>query len=177
MIQKYRAGVLGKALAFWGVFMLLYFLYKYFPTPVLSLICGITESNFQHYKAGFFSYLIVNLVEYGWKKWKISDREAFVFSRMMVTIFLPWIIFLLWYLAPALIVRWPNNLYEIIYSNIIVLVVGVCAVILEGGLENVRYNKSIKSVLIILFLISVLLYVVFTFRLPWADVFIEPDWR
>ncbi len=84
---------------------------------------------------------------------------------------------MLWYIAPALIGRWSNNVYEIVYANIIVLITGVFAVILEGGLEKIPYERSIKTVLIVLFLVSILLYIVFTFRLPWADVFVEPDWR
>jgi hypothetical protein len=175
--MRYKANVLWKALAFWGVFLTLYAVYKFFPIFPLSLICGVTESNFQHYKAGFFSYLIVNLVEYAWNHRKITDRESFIFSRLSATIFLPWIIFLLWYIAPALIGRWPNNVLEIVYANVITFVVGLFTVILESGLESVPYNRSLKVVLVTLFLASIMIYIVFTFRLPWADVFVEPDWR
>lgn len=177
MDKAYKASVLWKPLAFYGVFMTMYAANKFFPVFPLSLICGITESNFQHYKAGFFAYLIVNLVEYGWNRRRIADRERFLFSRLEATIFLPWIIFLLWYIAPALIGRWPNNNYEIVYANLITIIVGVFTVILEAGKESIPYNKSMKSALVTLFLASILLYIVFTFRLPWADVFVEPDWR
>ena len=177
MDKTYKASLLWKALAFWGVFLALYGLYRFFPVFPLSLICGVTESNFQHYKAGFFAYLIVNLVEYLWNHRKIMDQESFLFSRLAATTFLPWIIFLLWYVAPALIGRWPNNTYEIVYANIIIFLVGVYTIILEGGLARIQYHRSLKFVLITLFLISILLYIVFTFRLPWADVFVEPAWR
>ena len=177
MKDTYKVHVLWKSFAFWLVFMILYGAYKFFPVFPLSLICSVIESNFQHFKAGFFSYLIVSLIEYGWCRRKISNRDGFLYSRITATVFLPWIIFLLWYIAPALIGRWPNNVYEIVYANIIVLITGVFAVILEGGLEKIPYERSIKTVLIVLFLVSILLYTVFTFRLPWADVFVEPDWR
>lgn len=177
MDQTYKANVLWKALAFWGVFLALYGAYKFLPVFPLSLICGVTESNFQHYKAGFFSYLIVNLVEYGWNHRKITPRESFLYSRLTATIFLPWLIFLLWYTAPAIIGRWPNNTYEIIYANLITFIVGICTVILESGLEGIAYHKSLKFVLVTLFLVSIFLYIDFTYRLPWADVFVEPDWR
>jgi hypothetical protein len=96
---------------------------------------------------------------------------------MMSTLFLPWIIFLLWYIAPAIIGRWPNNTYEIVYANVITFSTGFFTVILERGLEEIQYNKSLKAVILTLFCVSLLLYIVFTFRLPWADVFVEPDWR
>jgi hypothetical protein len=36
----------------------------------------------------------------------------------------------------------------------------------------------LKIILLILFLSSLVIYMVFTFgNLPWADVFIEPDWK
>jgi len=177
MERTYQAKVLWKALAFWVVFLALYGIYRFFPVFPFCLICGITESNFQHYKAGFFSYLIVNLVEYAWNRKWITDRESFLYSRMAATVFLPWIIFLLWYIAPALVGRWPNNTYEIVYANLITLLVGVFTVILESGLAVIPYTRLLKLVLVTLFLVSILLYVVFTFRLPWADVFLEPDWR
>ncbi len=175
--DRFQVHIVLKTLAFWGVFMALYGAYKFFPVFPLSLIAGINESNFQHYKAAFFAYLIVNLLEYAWKRRKLADREPFVFSRLMATVFLPWIIFLIWYTAPALIGRWANNVYEIVYANLIVLMVGACTVILEAGLEKMPYGRAQKAVLIALFLISLVLYIVFTYRLPWADVFVEPKWR
>lgn len=177
MIQSPSFGFVWKALAFWAVFIVLYLLYRFFPVFPLSIICGITESNFQHYKAGFFSYLIVNAIEYIWNRRKIQEYDRFIFSRMLATVFLPWIIFLLWYLAPAIIQRWPNNTVEIIYTNVITFVVGVMTVLLERGLEDIRYTMPLKAVIVVLFVASILLYIVFTFRLPWADVFVEPDWR
>lgn len=50
-------------------------------------------------------------------------------------------------------------------------------VLLERGLEDIRYTMPLKAVIVVLFVASILLYIVFTFRLPWADVFVEPDWR
>jgi hypothetical protein len=167
----------GKTLAFWGVFMLLYFVYKYFPSPVLALIAGTTESCFQHFKAGFFSYLIVNLIAYAIRYRQITNRDSFIYARLLTTIFLPWIIFLLWYIAPAVVGPLPNNTYEIIYANLIIILVGVCTVTLESSLETATYQKPQKAVLISLFFVSILLYIAFTYQLPWADVFVEPDWR
>ena len=177
MKRFFQNKVAWKSLAFWGVFMALYFLYKYYPNPVFAIFCGITESCFQHFKAGFISYLIVNLIEYGVKRRAIADQDKFIYSRMTATIILPWIMFLLWYIAPAVYGPWPNNTCEIIYANIITILVGVFTVILEQGLETASFKKSQKTVLIVLFLVSIMLYIVFTYNLPWADVFVEPDWR
>lgn len=177
MKQFLQKKVVWKTLAFWGVFMLFYFIYKYFPNGVFAIFCGITESCFQHFKAGFFSYSCVNLIEYGVNRRKISNRDSFIYSRMTATVILPWIIFLLWYIAPALYGPWPNNTCEIIYANFIIILVGLFTVILEQGFDTALFKKSQKTVLIILFLVSIMLYIRFTYNLPWADVFVEPDWR
>ena len=177
MEKPYRSNILAKTLAFYGVFMTLYVAYKFLPVFPVNLISGVTESNFQHYKEGFYSYLIVNLVEYLVHRKQVQDRVSYVYSRLFATIILPWVIFLLWYIAPAVVGRWPNNVYEIVYANVITLLVGAVTVLLERSLETATYQRAQKTVLIILFLASILLYFVFTYQLPWADVFVEPNWR
>jgi len=177
MKQFLQKKVVWKTLSFWGVFMILYFLYKYFPNGVFAIFCGITESCFQHFKAGFFSYLFVNLVEYLMNRRRIADHDKYIYARITATTLLPWIIFLLWYIAPAVHGRWPNNTYEIIYANIITILVGIFTVILENGFETAVYKRSQKTVLLILFFVSIMMYIVFTYQLPWTDVFVEPDWR
>jgi hypothetical protein len=174
---KSRRGILVKAVAFWLVFLILYGLYRFFPVFPISLISGTTESVFQHFKEGFYAYLIVNLGEAVWFRRQVKDWERFLYARIASTVLLPWLIFLLWYIAPAVVGRWPNNAYEIIYANIITLLVGLSTVTLESGFEFIPYTRGIKWVLWLLFFTSILLYLVFTFRLPWTDVFIEPDWR
>lgn len=174
---SYQAGVVRKGIAFWLVFLAMYGIFRFFPIAPLCLVCGIVESNFQHYKAGFYAYLIVCLAEVVLYRRRIGDRETFLYSRMAATIFLPWIIFLLWYIAPAVIGRWPNNALEIVWANVITLAVGLGTVVFERGLAQMPYSRTLKGMLIGLFAVSILLYTVFTFRLPWADVFVEPDWR
>ena len=177
MDQDYRPNVWWKAAAFWAVFMVLYLAYRFFPVFPLCLICGTVESIFQHAKAGFYSYLIVSAVEYAAVRSRIADRGRFLFSRMSATVFLPWVIFLLWYTVPAIVGRFPDNVHEIVYANIVTYLVGVVVVVLEGGWQRATYDGRLRALLIALFLISILLNTIFTYRLPWTDVFVEPDWR
>ena len=166
-----------KILLFYVIFMLMYFLYKYFPVFPLSLICAINESNFQHYKAIFFAFLFVDLIEYFKYRKRIEKPGEFWFPRLTAAIFAPWVVFLLWYIAPAVYGRMPNIPLEIVYANIITLIVGYFVVILERGFMQMTYSRSLKIIILALFLISLGLYLLFTFNLPWADVFVEPDWR
>ena len=167
-----------KGVAFWLVFLVLYFVYKYFPCDGLKLICGITESNFQHYKAAFFSWIIISILEYALLRRSISDFGTFFWSRTGTATFLPWIVFTLWYLGPAIYGKMPTITLEIVYANIITLIVGIFSAIFEHGLSRIRYFRELKAVIMILFIVSLILYLVFTYiKLPWADVFNEPDWR
>jgi hypothetical protein len=72
----------------------------------------------------------------------------------------------------------PNIPLEIVYANIITLIAGIFGAIFEQGLSRISYFRELKMTITILFVVSLILYIVFTYiKLPWADVFIEPDWR
>lgn len=166
-----------KVLIFWVIFMLLYVLNKLAPFFPFTLISGINESNFQHYKATFFSYLILSLVEFLVFQKKIKDRSAFWFSRLLTSVFAPWITFLIWYLGPAIFGRLPNAVLEIVYGNVMTIITGIFAIQLEYGFSQIKFEKPIRMVILTLVVVSVLIYTVFTFKLPWADVFTEPNWK
>jgi hypothetical protein len=167
-----------KGWIYWITFLLLYFAYKFIPFAPLKLICAINESNFQHYKAAFFSWIIVSTGEYLWISRKIEDRRGFFYSRITTATILPWFVFVMWYTGIAVFGRLPSIPLEIFYANIITIVVGIFAAIFEQGISRVAYTRELKTIILILFFSSLLLFVVFTFgELPWADVFIEPDWK
>jgi len=173
-----QAGFYLKGLFFWIVFLVLYFAYKYLPWEPLKLICAVTESNFQHYKAAFFSWIILSFLEYILFRKVIRDIGNFFYSRLGTATVLPWFVFILWYIGPAIYGKMPGIPLEILYANIITIIVGFFGAIFEQGMTRITYFRELKAVILILAMASVLHYIVFTFiRLPWADVFIEPDWR
>lgn len=173
----FRIGL--KVFLFWFIFLILYGAYKVFPVFPLSIICGINESNFQHYKTTFFTLLILNGVEFLVYRRQITDLAAFWYVRLLVGTFAPWMVFLLWYLSPAIYGdKMPSIPLEIIYSNIMTVIAGFYAVTFEKHFGQANFSPSLKFITISLLCISILLYMVFTFsHLPWADVFIEADWR
>ena len=163
---------------YWVVFMVLYLVHKFIPAPPLRVICAVSESNFQHYKASFFSWIILSALEFGVARRKIGDRQAFLYSRLATATLLPWFVFVLWYIAPAVYGKMPSIPLEILYANIITMLVGCSGGIFEQGLSRITYTRGMKTVILLFTLISLMHYMVFTFvKLPWADVFIEPDWR
>lgn len=165
-----------KGLLFWVTFMLLYVLRKLAPVVPITLISGVSESNFQHYKTTFFAYLIISLVEYWIFRKKVTERAPYWYARLTAAIFAPWLVFLTWYTMAALVGRMPISL-EILYGNLATLLVGILATVFERGFEQISYGKPLQAVIWTLFVLSILVYILLTFRLPWADVFTEPDWQ
>ena len=167
-----------KGWLYWLTFLLLYFLYKFIPIKPFMAFCGIYESNFQHYKVSFFSWVFVSLGEYLWMSRNIQNPQVFIYSRLATATILPWFVFILWYLGVALFGRLPSIPLEIAYANIITIIVGMFASIFEQGISRITYPRQLKTIILILFFSSLVLYVVFTFgELPWADVFVEPAWK
>lgn len=174
----WTAGRYIKGLLFWIIFMIFYFAYKYVPFAPLKVICATCESNFQHYKASFFSWITLSFLEYIVLRSKIQARQSFIYSRLATAIIIPWFVFTLWYIGPAIYGKMPTIPLEILYANIVTIIVGIFASIFEHGLLGLTYSRELRTIIIILAIASLLHYIVFTFiKLPWADVFVEPDWR
>lgn len=172
----FRSG--WKILLVYLVFMLMYGVFRAFPVFPLSIFCGTTESNFQHYKATFFAFLIADLIEFLAFRKQIKSASLFWYPRLLAAVFSPWPVFLLWYLAPALYGQFHPVVWEIVYANLMAILATVCTVTLERGFLRMPFSGGLKRVVWALLGISLLLYMVFTFsHLPWADVFVEPQWR
>ena len=175
-----RRGYTFKLVGFWAGFLILHYAYEFFPILPFKLFSGIDESFFQHAKIAFFAYLVANLVEYLLRRRRaagaggIESLEGFSFSRLFSLIILPWFIFFTWFAAAAFYGRLPTIFLEILWSNIALLLAGICVLVMENNLEGITYSKGFKAVILSLFSLSVLYYVIFTFRLPWADFFADP---
>jgi hypothetical protein len=163
-----------KLLGFWAGFMILHYAYDFLPILPVKLVSGIDESFFQHIKIVFFAYLIVNLAEYYLRRKDIENRESFILTRLFSTTILPWFVFIIWFVAPAYYGPIGNVAVEILYANIALLLSGFCALVIEQTMDGVPYQNLAKVVIIALFIISMSLYITFTFKLPWADFFADP---
>jgi hypothetical protein len=160
-----------KAISFQVLYILLHFSYVFFPLPVLVLISGTSEAFFEHLKIGFYAYILLCGLEYLVRYRRISDKSRFFASRLFTTILIPWFIFIYWYISAAVYGKMPNDIWEIIYANISVFVVMVFVGILERNFEAISFTRGAKIVLCITFIILVVLFTVFTFHMPWTDVF------
>jgi hypothetical protein len=163
-----------KLVGFWVGFLILHYAYEFVPILPFKILGGIDESFFQHAKMAFFTYGIVSLVEYGIRRTHGGDLEGFIFSRLFSTTILPWFVFIIWFIAPVYYGRIPNVVIEIVYANVALILAGICALIVEQAMESMIYTRSLKVVIVTLLVVSLSLFVICTFRLPWVDVFADP---
>ncbi len=167
-------GVILKTLAFWLGYIALHYAYDFIPVGAIALFSGTDESFFQHQKIGFFTYALVCVGEYAIRRKQIESTETFVYTRLFTTMLAPWFIFILWFTGPAYVGELPTVFLEVLYSNVIVILVGRALLAVERALDQLTFDRSFKLVTATLFAISVSLFLIFTQRLPWCDVFADP---
>jgi hypothetical protein len=169
--------VLVKALIFQVVFLILHFLYDFFPNPFTAVVSGTSEAVFQHIKIGFFACLAVSVGEYLIYRKRITAFNTYFVSRLFSTTFYPWVMFVLFFIAPAYYGHIESIPVEIIYANLVLLTATSFTIIIEHHIASTMPSRVFQIVILILFLVSLSLYVIFSFKNPWHDVFaIPPGW-
>lgn len=164
--------ILLKLAIFWALFLVLHFSYQWFPRPVMAVFSATCESLMQHAKIGFFAWSIASLVEYLIWGSGAAGPGGFLSSRLLSSVIMPWIMFIIWYTAPAFYGKpMPTVVAEIIYANIAILMIGAILALLETNLVTVAFTGPITIILGICWVLGMLEMVIFTFRPPWADFF------
>lgn len=161
-----------KPILYLVLFSLLHFGYDWTQWRFLIPFFGINESIFQHLKMAFWAYLITSVVEYILIK---KNTKYSWFPRLFSAIIIPWIIFLLWYLAPALYGKFTLAILEVFWAIFVTYIAGLIAGLIEKNFEENDFTMGFKIVIIALLIISALLYILFTYRVPWVDLFVDPE--
>ncbi|MHA1855972.1 MAG: hypothetical protein ACTSWX_16550 [Promethearchaeota archaeon] len=134
------------------------------------------ESNFQHWKIGYYSYIILTFIEYliFQNKIAIEGKELFFYSHLFSAIILPWIIFMIWYIIPAIYgqisIFWVDVVYCILATIISILLVSF----IEINLNKTHFDLSFKIIIWFLNIILIIEFTIFSFKKPWVDVFADP---
>ena len=86
--------------------------------------------------------------------------------------------FILFFAPPAYYGQYPADVYEIISANIVLYTTSVFAGIFEFELSRIKLSREFKIGIVVLTIIFLSLVVIYSFRLPWFDVFaIPPGWE
>ena len=73
-MEKNKNLIIWKIIIFQVVFLILHYLYDWFPCQVTQIFSGTNESVFQHMKIGFYSYLVVAFIEFLLIRKNIQDN-------------------------------------------------------------------------------------------------------
>ncbi|NVM44919.1 MAG: hypothetical protein HWN79_08375 [Candidatus Lokiarchaeota archaeon] len=163
-----------RSLIFLGIFIILHYTYDWFPNIVFQIISGIDESVFQHMKIGFYSYIILMIIELLVFKKKIADNTKFIFSRFFSAIFYPWIMFMFFFLTRVVYPEQMHFVAEIISAQITVYITAIFIGFIEFEIIKIEFGKRLKVLLLILIVILIVEFTAFTFYLPWHDVLTDP---
>jgi hypothetical protein len=166
-----------KPLIFLLFFSALHFGYDLTGWNFLIPFCGVNESLFQHLKMAFWAYLLLTtFVEYPLVRKKMEKEPLnFWYSRLLSTIILPWFIIIIWYLQPALFGKTTLLLADLIWAIGVTYFSALVIGALERDTEKIEFSPLTKYILLLLLLISGFLFIWFTYRPPWIDLFINPE--
>lgn len=172
-----RLPFLARVFLFHIAFLLVHYIYDWFPNPATSFIGATNESVYQHMKAAFYASLLLSVFEATLTRKAIASFPAYFYSRLFTAVFLPLAMFLFFLLGPALFIKIENIPLEIVFANLALLAASASVFVLDTVIETPQLSRSAKWTLLALFLISALEFTVFNIRLPWFDVFaIPPGW-
>jgi hypothetical protein len=156
------------------IFIILHYLYDWFPNPVTSIFSGINESVYQHMKIGFFSYLLYVVIEFLLIRKSIISLGSYFYARMFAISYFPLAMMVIYLLGPLVFGNTENVLFEIIFANLALLATSFSTLVIEAQIEKTEPGQLFRFVIIALFVISFAQYIVFTYRLPWFDIFAIP---
>ncbi|MEN8242917.1 MAG: hypothetical protein ABFS17_13430 [Chloroflexota bacterium] len=170
--------MLLKALYLQITFLILHYAYDFFPNPVTEIFSGVSEAVYQHMKIAFYSYALVSLIEFLIKRKQGHHAEKIGFARIGATVLYPWLIFTLFFTPPAYYGEYQTIWAEIVSANIVLYISSLGAIFIEREFEKVILSKEFKIMIVLLFVILVSLFTIYTYRDPWFDVFaIPPGWE
>ncbi len=121
----------------------------------------------------FYSYLILTIIEFIVFRKEIDDPKKFIFSHLLSAIILPWLIFILFLIA-AMFFGERNFIIEIIHANIILYLTALSISLFELEFKEIEFSKRFNWLILIFFVILIMEFTIFTFNLPWHDIFANP---
>lgn len=169
--------ILVKAIFLQVLFLILHYLYDWFPNNFVSLISGTDESVYQHMKIGFFALISLVVIEYLVIRKSINSTKNFIYSRLYTASYYPLVMMVIFLIGPMVFGQFQSILAEIIFANVALLLTSLSAFILERHVESAQPLLGFKIVVIFLFFVTLSQFIIFTFERPWFDIFaIPPGW-
>lgn len=163
-----------RSLLFLAIFTGMHYAYKFFPNVVVLLFSPLNEAVFQHMKTGFYTYIILTVIEFFIFKKKITNNTQFLFSRVFSMVLYPFLIFL-FFLFTRVVYPWQMHfVVEIISAQIVVYISVLFLGFLEVDIAKLEFGKRLRVLLLILIVLLIIEFTAFSFYLPWHDILANP---
>jgi hypothetical protein len=160
-----------KGILYLFTFQAFHFLYDLIPVVPVNIIAAIDESPWEHFKIGFYVYVLWTIIEYFAFKSKIERRQEYLFGGFLAAIITPWIIITIWYIMPALhgpfAYEWQEMIWAIISTYICILIIHT----FHQAFAKMEFPTFLRVIILVIMGIMVMNYTIFSFQKPWADVF------
>jgi hypothetical protein len=160
-----------RSAAFLAIFLLLHYAYEWTNWSWIKIFSATGENTLQHMKIGFYTFIIISLSELLIFRKRIQDRSRFVYSRMLGAMLLPWGMFLLWYIAAAVYGPFPNIIMDIVYANIVTILLIIMTFTLSYEWQKISFSNFAKFWILLLIFNTIFLFTAFTYSTPWAPFF------
>lgn len=95
-------------------------------------------------------------------------------ASLLITIIVPYFIIIVWYIIPAFYGKIKKEIYEILWAFIVLVIVAIISFNINHDLANIKFNRTVKIFIILLFFLSIFFFTYFTFSKPWVDIFQIP---
>jgi len=89
-------------------------------------------------------------------------------------VFLPYVMLIMFLISPIVFIKIESIPGEIIFANVTLILASVSSLLVEKQVEKTEPGTSFQIVLLVLFLLTLTQFEVFTYRLPWFDLFATP---
>lgn len=159
------------------LFVIIYTIFHFGEDVIAIPIFANSESIWQHLKIGFFSGIILSLIE--WAYYTVVrysyDWYNFILSRLISAQLIAGVIFSLFYLYTGLFHKLPGGTTEIVLVVILTYVAGFIAYYLEGEIyENFTGQSRLLLVICFIFLIiNAYLFITYSYEVPYYPLFTE----
>lgn len=156
-----------------GVFMILHYIYEWIPSTFTMIIGAVGESNFQHWKIATFSFIVMDIIEIPLSIGEIK-YSWWWFGKIFSTVFITFVVFIFYYTPLMFLDTAPSMIWEIIIAVTALVISDLADSILEWMFREKEFHWAVKVVLLILFVLIIAEFIVFTFKMPIYDVFADP---
>ncbi len=169
-----RPPIMAKVILYQVLFLVIHYLYDWFPNSLTYFLGATNESVFQHMKGGFYTYIALTVVEYGLTRQVIPSKSRYFFSRLPGSAILPLLMAAYFFVGPAVFVKIESVPLEILFANLALIATSGSTFLLEDLFERSELSTGLKWMFMLLFISAAMQFAIFNYRLPWFDVFATP---